>query len=65
MINQGLFTAARMLIPSGFFGLGVERLLIGAGALAGAPVLAAMVVLKRVPELGRTNPGSARKVAIF
>jgi putative oxidoreductase len=37
MNNRGLFIAARVLIPSVFVGLGLERLLVGAGVLAGAP----------------------------
>jgi putative oxidoreductase len=36
--NRGLFIAARILIPSVFVGLDLERLLIGAGVLAGPPV---------------------------
>jgi putative oxidoreductase len=44
MNNRGLFIAARVLIPSVFVGLGLERLLVGAGVLAGAPVSAGAVV---------------------
>jgi putative oxidoreductase len=43
MDNRGPFIAARILIPSVFVGLGLERLLVGAGALAGAPVSAGAV----------------------
>lgn len=35
MHNRRLFVAARILIPSVFVGLGLERLLIGAGVLPG------------------------------
>jgi putative oxidoreductase len=37
---QGLFFAARILVPSVFVGLGLERLLVFGGAIAGAPVSA-------------------------
>jgi putative oxidoreductase len=40
MSKRGLFTAARILIPSVFVGLGLERLLIGAGIVSGPPVSA-------------------------
>jgi putative oxidoreductase len=36
--------AARILIPSVFVGLGLERLLIGAGMVAGPPVSAGAIV---------------------
>ena len=38
MIGQGIFITARILIPVVFVGLGLERLLIAAGVLAGPPV---------------------------
>jgi putative oxidoreductase len=38
MNSRGLFIAARILIPSVFVGLGLERLLIDAGVLAGPPI---------------------------
>jgi putative oxidoreductase len=38
MNNRALLTISRVLIPSVFVGLGVERLLIGGGVLAGGPV---------------------------
>jgi putative oxidoreductase len=38
MNDRALLVAARILIPSVFVGLGLERLLIGAGVLAGPPV---------------------------
>lgn len=38
MNNRNLFIAARVLIPSVFVGLGLERLLVGAGVLASATV---------------------------
>jgi putative oxidoreductase len=38
--NRALFITARILIPSVFVGLGLERLLIGAGVVAGPPVSA-------------------------
>ena len=44
MNNRGLFIAARILIPSVFVGLGLERLLIGAGVAAGPPVSAGAIV---------------------
>lgn len=40
MIDRALFIAARILIPSVFVGLGLERLLIFGGVLAGPPVSA-------------------------
>lgn len=40
MENQGLFIAARILIPIVFVGLGLERLLIAANLLEGPPVSA-------------------------
>ena len=40
MSNHGVFVGARILIPSVFVGLGLERLLVGAGILAGGPVSA-------------------------
>ena len=43
MNRQGLFIAARILIPIVFVGLGLERLLIAAGVLAGPPVSAGAV----------------------
>jgi putative oxidoreductase len=42
--NRALFITARILIPSVFVGLGLERLLVGAGLLAGAPISAGAVV---------------------
>jgi putative oxidoreductase len=42
--NRALFITARVLIASVFVGLGFERLLVGAGLLAGAPVSAGAVV---------------------
>ncbi len=44
MKNRGLFIAARVLIPSVFVGLGLERLLVRAGVLAGAPISTRAVV---------------------
>jgi putative oxidoreductase len=44
MHNQGLFIATRILIPSVFVGLGLERLLVGAGVLTGAPISAGTLV---------------------
>jgi len=44
MNNRGLFIVARVLIPSIFVGLGLERLLVGAGVLAGAPISAGAIV---------------------
>src|SRR5207344_385948 len=38
MNNRALFILARILIPSVFVGLGLERLLVAAGVLAGPPV---------------------------
>jgi putative oxidoreductase len=38
MDNRALFILARILIPIVFVGLGVERLLVAAGVLAGPPV---------------------------
>jgi len=43
MNSQGLFIAARILIPIVFVGLGLERLLIAGGVLAGPPVSAGAV----------------------
>ncbi len=43
MIGQGVFVAARILIPIVFVGLGLERLLIAAGVVAGPPVSAGAV----------------------
>jgi putative oxidoreductase len=43
MRNRALFITARVLIPSVFVGLGLERLLAGAGLLAGAPISAGAV----------------------
>lgn len=43
MNNRGPFIAARILIPSVFVGLGLERLLVGAGVLTGTPVSAGAV----------------------
>jgi putative oxidoreductase len=40
MSHRGLFIAARILIPLVFVGLGLERLLIAAGLVAGPPVSA-------------------------
>jgi len=40
MIDRGLLIAARVLLPSVFVGLGLERLLVFAGLLAGGPVSA-------------------------
>ena len=40
MNHPGLFIAARILIPIGFVGLGVERLLIAGGLVAGPTVTA-------------------------
>jgi putative oxidoreductase len=37
MIDRALFLAARILIPSVFVGLGLERLLIFAGVIPGPP----------------------------
>ena len=44
MTKRGLLIAARILIPSVFVGLGLERLLIGAGMVAGPPVSAGAIV---------------------
>jgi putative oxidoreductase len=44
MNSQGLFIAARILIPIVFVGLGLERLLIAGGVLAGPPVSAGAAV---------------------
>jgi putative oxidoreductase len=44
MTSQGLFIAARILIPIVFVGLGLERLLIAGGVLAGPPVSAGAAV---------------------
>jgi len=44
MDNRVLLVAARILIPSVFVGLGIERLLIGAGVLDGPPVSAGALV---------------------
>jgi uncharacterized membrane protein YphA (DoxX/SURF4 family) len=41
---RGLFLAARVLIPSAFVGLGLERLLVAAGIVAGVPASAGTVV---------------------
>jgi putative oxidoreductase len=38
MNHPGFFITTRILIPSVFVGLGLERLLVGAGVLAGAPI---------------------------
>ncbi len=43
MHSHGLFIAARILIPVVFVGLGLERLLIAAGVLAGPAVSAGAV----------------------
>jgi len=43
MNSQGVFLAGRILIPIVFVGLGLERLLIAAGVLAGPPVSAGAV----------------------
>lgn len=42
---MALFVAARVLIPAVFVGLGLERLLVAAGVLAGGPLSAGAVVL--------------------
>jgi putative oxidoreductase len=44
MNNRGFFIAARVLIPSVFVGLGLERLLVGASVLPGSPISAGAVV---------------------
>ena len=44
MDNRVLLVAARILIPSVFVGLGIERLLIGAGVLDGPEVSAGALV---------------------
>jgi putative oxidoreductase len=44
MHNPALFITARVLIPSVFVGLGLERLLVGAGLLVGAPVSAGAAI---------------------
>ena len=44
MNNRGLFVIGRVLIPSVFVGLGLERLLVGAGVLAGGPISTGAVV---------------------
>jgi hypothetical protein len=44
MSNRGLIVAARILIPSVFVGLGLERLLVSAGVLTGAPLSAGALV---------------------
>jgi len=44
MSERGIFIAARILISSVFVGLGIERLLIGAGMVAGPPVSAGAIV---------------------
>jgi putative oxidoreductase len=44
MNNRALFIAARILIPSVFVGLGLERLFIRAGVVAGPPVSAGAMV---------------------
>jgi putative oxidoreductase len=44
MNNPGLFIIGRILIPSVFVGLGLERLLVGVGVLAGASVSAGAIL---------------------
>jgi len=44
MNHRGLFVAARILIPIVFVGLGLERLLIAGGLVAGPPVSAGAAV---------------------
>jgi len=44
MNNRGLYIIGRILIPSVFVGLGLERLLVGAGVLAGGPISAGAMV---------------------
>lgn len=43
MLERALLILARILIPSVFVGLGLERLLIAAGLMAGPPVSAGAV----------------------
>jgi len=44
MNNRAFFIVARVLIPSVFVGLGLERLLVGAGVLTGAPMSAGALI---------------------
>jgi putative oxidoreductase len=44
MPSRGFFLASRILIPSVFVGLGLERLLVAAGIVAGMPVSAGGLV---------------------
>jgi hypothetical protein len=42
--HRGLFIAARILIPIVFVGLGLKRLLVAGGLVAGPPIPAGAVV---------------------
>jgi len=44
MYSRRLLLAARILIPSVFVGLGLERLLVAAGIVAGTPLSAGALV---------------------